>query len=118
MADAALLISWGVPARGREGKAVAVFGEAVAYWSGLQNQGQIESFETGLLEPVGGELAGFALLRGGAEQLARLRLTPDFQRVTTRAQLVVEDLSIAGVALGQRLADQMSLFQQQVADLT
>jgi hypothetical protein len=38
--------------------------------------------------------------------------------VTTRAQLVVEDLSIAGVALGQRLADQMSLFQQQVADLT
>ncbi len=33
-----------------------MFSEDVAYWQGLQEQGEIESFEAVTLEPHGGEL--------------------------------------------------------------
>jgi len=36
-------------------------------------EGEIESFEMVLLEPHGGELGGFILLRGDQDKLARIR---------------------------------------------
>jgi hypothetical protein len=50
--------------RGRERQALKVFGEAFEYYSRLQQEGEIESFEPVILEPHGGELGGFFLLRG------------------------------------------------------
>ncbi len=117
MADAALFIGWGFPVRGREAKAVAVFNESVQYWSGLQQSGQIESFELALLDPHGGDLTGFALLRGSREKLAQLQGTAEFRRSVTRAQLIVENLGVVGAVLGQALAEQMGLFQAQVGEL-
>jgi len=117
MADAGLFIGYGFPVRGREAKAVQVFNEANQFWATLQQQGQIESFEVGLLEPHGGELNGFSLVRGSPEQLAQVRLSPEFQRLTTRAQLIVDDLGIVGVMLGQRLAEQIARFLQQAGEL-
>ncbi len=117
MADAALFIGFGFPVRGREAKAVAVFNESIQYWTGLQQRGQIESFEVGLLEPHGGDLGGFALLRGSVDQLAQVRTSDEFQRTVARAGLIVEHLGIVNVSLGQRLADQMALFQAQVSEL-
>ena len=117
MADNALFIGWGLPVRGREAKAVAVFGESVQYWSGLAQQGQIESFEVALLDPHGGDLNGFALLRGSRAQLDQLRGSADFQRLVTRAQLIVENVGVIGAVLGQALADQMALYQAQLGEL-
>jgi len=118
MADAAIFIGWGTPVRGREAKAVEVFNESVQYWTGLQQQGHIESFEVALLEAHGGELNGFALLRGSREQLAEVRTSEDFRRHVTRAQLIVENIGVVGANLGQGLADQMALYQAQVSELT
>ena len=64
MADAGLFIGWGEVVRGREERAVEVFGETVEYYGRLQADGRIESFEPCLLEPHGGDLAGFILIRG------------------------------------------------------
>ena len=55
----------------RESAAVDVFGEAVAYYTGLQGQGEIESFEIVFLDPHGGDLGGSFLLRGDAAKLGR-----------------------------------------------
>jgi hypothetical protein len=118
MADAAIFIGWGIPVRGREAKAVAVFNESVQYWTGLQQQGQIESFDVALLEAHGGELNGFALLRGSREQLHDVRNSEEFRRHVTRAQLIVENLGVVNASFGQALADQMALYQSQVGELT
>jgi hypothetical protein len=117
MADAAIFIGWGQPVRGREAKAVQVFNESVQYWTGLQQQGQIESFELVLLEPHGGDLAGFALLRGTQEQLAQAHASEEFQHHVARAGLIVENLGIVNASLGERLADQMARYQAQVGEL-
>ena len=45
----------------------------LGYYTKLQERGEIESFEAVLLEPHGGELGGFLLLRGEAEKLDRVR---------------------------------------------
>ena len=45
MADDALFIGWGEVVRGREEKAVEVFGESIEYYGQLQQDGKIEGFE-------------------------------------------------------------------------
>src|SRR5262249_25029184 len=90
MADAGLFIGWGAPVRGREAKGLEIFNEALAYYGRLQQDGVIEGFETAILEPHGGDLQGFILLRGGEEKLAQLRVDDEFVRMSTRAALIVE----------------------------
>jgi hypothetical protein len=71
MADSALFIGWGAPIPGREQKSTTIFGEAVALWTKLQGDGVIESWGAYFLEPHGGDLEGFFLLRGDRDKLAR-----------------------------------------------
>jgi len=117
MADSGLFIGFGYPVRGREQQATKVFAEASEYYSRLQQQGEIESFEPVLLEPHGGELGGFFLLRGDQEKLSRVRGSEEFERMTVRAQLIVDDIGITGAFMGERLMSQMSTFIKQVEDL-
>jgi hypothetical protein len=118
MADSALFIGFGTAVRGRERQAVTVFGEVFGYYNRLQQEGEIESFEPVLLEPHGGDLAGFFLLRGDAEKLARVRASAEFERFTLRGDLVVEHVGVIGAVLGDRLVAQLGAFGEQVADLT
>jgi hypothetical protein len=117
MADAGLFIGWGAPVRGREAKGLDVFGEAIAYYGGLQEQGVIEGFETAILEPHGGDLQGFFLLKGSEEKLAALRVDDDFVRLTTRAAMIVEGLGVTGAALGDGLGDAIGLYQEAISEL-
>ncbi|HEY7324678.1 MAG TPA: hypothetical protein VH520_07615 [Streptosporangiaceae bacterium] len=118
MADSGLFVGFGQPVRGRERQAIKVFGETMEYYSRLQQQGEIESFEPVLLEAHGGELGGFFLLRGEQDKLARVRGSEEFARLTLRAQLIADDIGIVGAVLGDRLSTEMGTFDQQVADLT
>ena len=117
MADAALFIGWGAPVRGREGKGLEVFGEATAYYAGLQEGGQIESWEAVLLEPHGGELDGFILLRGSRDQLDAAQATEEFERMTTRAGLIVENLGVVHGFIGTGLERAMGQYQTAIGDL-
>lgn len=118
MANSGLFIGFGAPVRGRERQAIKVFNEGFEYYSRLQQEGQIEGFEPVLLEPHGGELGGFFLLRGDEDKLARIRGSEEFERLTARAQLIVENLGVVGTFLGDRLMSQMSVFSKQVDELT
>ncbi|MGH3303167.1 MAG: hypothetical protein ACRDOK_16100 [Streptosporangiaceae bacterium] len=117
MADSALFVGFGFPVRGREQKAIGVFNEAFEYYSRLQQNGDIESFEPVLLEPHGGELGGFYLLRGDRDKLAHLRTSEEFERQTLRGQLIVDNLGIVGAVLGERLMSQLETFARQVDEL-
>jgi hypothetical protein len=104
--------------RGRERQAIKVFNETFEYYSRLQLEGEIDGFEPVLLESHGGELDGYFLLRGDKDKLARLRGSEEFVRLTARAELIVENLGIVTAFLGERLVSQMSVFRQQVEELT
>ena len=78
MAEAALFLGWGRPARGREKAGVEVFNEGMQYWGRLQKEGQIESFDMAVLTPHGG-LLGFSF---SARNSAADRLHSPEQRVS------------------------------------
>jgi hypothetical protein len=118
MADAGLFIGWGAPVRGREAKGLEVFSEALAYYGRLQQEGAIESFEPVILEPHGGDLQGFILLRGSEERLAQLRVDDEFVRLSTRASLIVEGVGVVGAALGDGLQESIDIYQQTISELT
>jgi hypothetical protein len=118
MADTGIFIAWGKAARGREEEATQVFNEAVAYYTRLQEEGVIESWEPVLLEAHGGDLAGFFLLRGEQDKLARLRATEEFQHLSLRASLFVDSLGVVTAAIGERVAKEMAYYGEQVAALT
>jgi hypothetical protein len=117
MADGGLFIGWGAPVRGREAKGLEVLTEALAYYGGLQQEGVIEGLETAFLEPHGGDLQGFILLRGREEKLAQLRVNDEFVRLSARAGLVVEGFGVIGAALGDGLEESLAIYQQAVSDL-
>jgi hypothetical protein len=117
MADAGLFIGWGAPVRGREAKGLEIFNEALAYYGRLQQDGVIEDFETAILEPHGGDLQGFILLRGGQEQLAQLRVDDEFVGMSTRAGLIVEGLGVIGASLGDGLQQAITTYQEAISEL-
>ena len=115
MADAGLFIGWGAVARGREKEAVDLFNEIVEYYGRLQEEGEIESFEPVFLEPHGGDLSGFVLIRGESEKLATVRVSAEFTRYSIRAALVVDGFGVVGADLEARLREQMGFYMEQVA---
>jgi hypothetical protein len=117
MADAGLFIGWGEVVRGREERALEVFNETMQFYGQLQQDGRIESFEPCLLDPHGGDLAGFVLLRGSAEQMDALHHDDEFQRHTTRANFIVDNLGVIHAYLGEELGRQMSRFQAEVPEM-
>ena len=75
MADAALFIGWGQVVRGREKRALQVFNESVGCSGRAPGDGKIEDFEVVILTPHGGDLQGFALLRGSEDRSRRCART-------------------------------------------
>lgn len=117
MANAALFIGYGPAMPGRARQALQVFGEAIQYYGRLQQQGQIESFESVFLEPHGGDLGGFILLRGDRDKLNGVRFTEEFLRLTNRATLVVQNVGIVSAFIGEEQNRLFQDFQTQAAEL-
>ncbi len=115
MAEAGIFIGWGASVTGREAKGLEVFNESVAYWAKLEEDGKIESFEVVLLTPHGGDLEGFALLRGSREQVGTLIVDEEFERTTARATLIVENVGIVPAVLGEGLGRSIGIYQEEIA---
>ncbi|HEY5987384.1 MAG TPA: hypothetical protein VIV12_13575 [Streptosporangiaceae bacterium] len=118
MPDFGLFIGFGAPVRGRERQAIKVFNEAIEYYTRLQQQGEIESFESVFLEPHGGDLGGFTLVRGDRDKLASIRTSDEFARLSTRAGLIVEGFGVIGANLGERIGTLIGIYNEQVEELT
>jgi hypothetical protein len=117
MADAALFIGWGNAVRGRERQALKVFGDAIDFYTGLQQAGEIESFEPVFLEPHGGDLVGFILIRGDGDKLGSLRNREDFVRLNSRAGLIVDGFGVVGAAVASGIQEQMGYFQAAIEEI-
>jgi hypothetical protein len=117
MADDALFIGWGEVVRGRERKAIEVFNESLQYYGQLQQDGKVESVEPWFLAPHGGDLAGFILLRGEREQLDEIERSPEFERLQTRASLIVDRTGVINAYTGEALGRLLGQFQEASGDL-
>ncbi|HEX7545068.1 MAG TPA: hypothetical protein VF361_09705, partial [Candidatus Limnocylindrales bacterium] len=113
----ALFIGFGPTIPGREQLALTLFNEVTGYYAGLQERGEIESFEAVLLEPHGGELGGFLLLRGEAEKLDRVRRSEEFVGYNARAGLALLNFGIVGAYIGAGLERQFAVFGKLLAQL-
>jgi hypothetical protein len=117
MADDALFIGWGEVVRGRERKAIEVFNESLQYYGQLQQDGKVESVEPWFLAPHGGDLAGFILLRGQREQLDEIERSPEFERLQTRASLIVDRTGVINAYTGEALGRLLGQFEEASGDL-
>ena len=113
MADAALFIGFGEVVRGREKRALKNFNDSTEYYTGLQNEGRIESFDVILLGPHA-RLNGFIVMRGTEEQLDAVRHSKEFRVQVARARLIVDDLVIAEAYVGEGLAQVLSEYQEEL----
>ena len=115
MADRALFVGFGQPVRGREERAVQVFGEFVDMFGRMQSDGRIESMDVALLDPHGGELGGFFMLHGSEEQCSTLQMDEEFRRACIDAGLVVDNFGVVGAATGAAVAEEMAMYSEAVA---
>jgi hypothetical protein len=117
MADFGVFIGFGFPATGREEGAIKVFQELLSLLGSQQQQGKIENFEPVFLQPHGGELDGFVLVRGQRDKLDAMVASPDFQKNMIRAQAISGHVGVVNAVLGGELQNQMSSFLSDIQDL-
>jgi hypothetical protein len=117
MADRALFVGFGMPVRGREERAIAVFNEFAAMFGRMQADGRIEGMDVTLLDAHGGELGGFFLVQGSAEQCSALQNDEEFRRAVIDASLIVDDLGVVPATTGEGVGPEMAMYGEAVGKL-
>jgi hypothetical protein len=117
MANAALFIGFGNAVPGRERQALQAFNESIQYYVRLQQQGEIESFEPILLEPHGGDLAGYVLLRGEREKLDRVHASQEFRHLVNQALLAASNIGVVNAYMGEDLNRELADWGDQASHL-
>ncbi len=117
MPNGGLFVGWGPIIPGREKSASQVLGSAHQYLARLHREGEIESFDTILLEPHGGDLEGFVVVRGNRERLAKLRTEPEFLSVIVGVQLVHANVRVVGAYAGPEMLSLLKIWEEQEARL-
>ena len=117
MADRALFVGFGNPARGREERAIAAFNEFVAMFGRMESDGRIEGMDITLLDAHGGDLGGFFMVHGSAEQCAALQNDDEFRRAVTDANLMVENVGVVPATTGEGVGRQMATYAEAVGKL-
>ena len=117
MAEAALFIGWGEPARGREKRALEIFNESMQYWGRLQQEGRIERFDVAVLPPNSGDFSGFLLVRGTAEQIDSVRRSEEYQRLLSRVRQRVDRVGVQDAFVDEGLAQVMSQYGDALGEL-
>lgn len=97
----ALVFTWGQAVRGREAKALEVFGTALGYWDSHAKAGRIDGYRvyfatTGSVSDV----AGMLVVEGDGAQLHAIREEPEYRREMARAATIVENFTIREFAGG------------------
>jgi hypothetical protein len=103
MADGVIFMGWNRPVVGREKQAMQLFQKAMTYYSKLKTEGKIESFESVLLMPHGGDLNGFVLIRGEVKKLEELHEEATAVELRVEANYCLEDYGLIVGYTGETL---------------
>ena len=113
MEKGALFVGWGSIITGREKTAAQVLNEAMKYLQTLQNDGKLDALDVVLLEPHGGDLEGFVLVKGDKEFLAKLRVEEEFVKIIVGAQLVHIKVGVVWAYSGREMQSLFQIWGQQ-----
>jgi hypothetical protein len=97
-----------------EARAIETFNEALGILGRMQQEGRIEGFDVVLLSP-NGDMDGFILAKGTAEQITALREDEEFQRNTVMAQLCVDGIRHLDGYANEGVAQQMAVYEEAIA---
>lgn len=107
MSTDVIFYGWNRSVPGREQMSAQHFQEYIGWLAGLQQSGAIDSYEVVLLNPHGGDLNGFFLLRGSNEQLNALQDTDEFGLHVTRGGLHLEGSGMIRGVTGEGVMEWM-----------
>lgn len=110
MASNVMLFGWNRSIPGREKLSGAHFEEFVAFLGSLQQKGAISAFDVVFLDPHGGDLNGFFLIRGEGPKLDTLVSSRDWVTHITRAALHLEGSGVIRGITGDEVAGRMALW--------
>jgi hypothetical protein len=116
MANNALFLGWNRVVPGREHQAMNLWRKFMEYNTGLQSEGKIESFEPVILAAHGGDLNGFIMIRGEAEQLAKVRADDVFGDLAIEANYCLDRFGIVIGFIGDGITDQLSRWSKHFAE--
>jgi hypothetical protein len=108
MADSVIFIGWNRAVAGKEQEAIGLFSRSLEYYGKLQSEGRIESFEAVGLNPHGGDLNGFVLIRGDAEKLFQIQQEDQWLDFTVEGSICVEGLGAITGYTGEGMQNQMA----------
>jgi hypothetical protein len=110
MSSNTLFFGWNRPIPGREKMSAEHFGGFMQYLGGLQQKGTIKSFEAVFLNPHGGDLNGFFLIRGDSNQLDAVMSSPDWIAHMTRASIHLDGSGVIRGLTGELIQQRMDLW--------
>lgn len=111
MGSNVILFGWTRSLPGRETESSTHFDDFVGFMGGLRESGTLSSFDVVFLDPHGGDLNGFFLLRGDPAKLDALVASEDWARHAVRAGLHLEGLGIIRGVTGDAVAERMKTFR-------
>ncbi len=114
MGTNALFFAWNRSIPGREKLSSAHFQEFVQYLGALQQRGAIKSFDSVFLDPHGGDLNGFFLLRAETAKLDALVATPEWQSHMVRAGVHLEGSGTVRGFTGDAVMERMNLWNKHI----
>ena len=112
MSSNLVFFGWDRPIPGRETVSAAHFQEFVQYLGGLQQSGTIQSFEAVFLDPHGGDLNGFFLIRGEPAKLDTVMASDAWHTHLTRGGLHLDGLGAIRGATGELVMARMALWSK------
>jgi hypothetical protein len=116
MADQMLFMGWNRSVSGREQQALKLFEKCMEFFSKLQTDGRIESFEPALLGAHGGDLNGFVIVRGDADKLAGVRRDDDYLNFITEANYCLEGFGVIPGYIGEGLTDMFARYSKVIGE--
>lgn len=114
MSSNVVFFAWNRSIPGRERLSVEHFSLFVQYLMRQQQQGSIQSFDTVFLDPHGGDMNGFFLIRGEPAKLDILVSSPDWVTHMTRATLHLEGSGAVRGLTGELVTARMDLWSKTI----
>ena len=99
---------------GREMLSAQHFQTFTEYLGGLQRKGTIQSFEPVFLDPHGGDMNGFFLIRGESPKLDELIAGDEWHTHVIRAMLHLNKLGVVRGATGALIAERMAMWTKEI----
>ncbi|CAN5885075.1 hypothetical protein BH24GEM1_BH24GEM1_05550 [soil metagenome] len=112
MSSNALFFGWNRPLAGRERMSAQHFQEFNQYLGGLQQRGEIDSYDTVFLNNHGGDLNGFFLIRADNSKLDTVMASSDWVTHMIRAAMHLDGVGAIRGVTGQLVMERMEAWSR------